>query len=273
MDVKISEIVVGSRHRKDAGDLTTLADSMREIGQLQPVGLDEDNALLFGYRRLQAALSLGWSEIGAIRLSGLADAARALVAERDENTCRKDFTPSEAVALGRAIEELEKAKAKERRLEGNSRGGRAAREVEDNLPSTSSRKQNPQTRDIVGEAVGMSGAIYQRAKAVVAAAEEDPERFGEIAAEMDRTGKVTPAYDKVTEIKKGESPTVKTSPRSPTAEAGTPSAKRTEANPNRRSVAVALATEAVNCLRRIPIDDPNREQGFQIVESFVKHNR
>lgn len=41
---------------------------------------------------------------------------RALLeAERDENTCRLDMKPSEKVALGLALEELEKPKARERK--------------------------------------------------------------------------------------------------------------------------------------------------------------
>jgi hypothetical protein len=36
-------------------------------------------------------------------------------AERDENSCRKDFTPLEKVAMGKALEEIERPKAKERK--------------------------------------------------------------------------------------------------------------------------------------------------------------
>jgi hypothetical protein len=43
----------------------------------------------------------------------------------------------------------------------------------------------------------MSGSTYEKAKAVVNAATAEPERFGPIKDEMDRTGKVTPAYEKV----------------------------------------------------------------------------
>jgi hypothetical protein len=47
----------------------------------------------------------------------------------------------------------------------------------------------------------MSTLTYDRAKKVVEAAEEDPETFGPIQEEMDRTGKVEPAYRKVKEIR------------------------------------------------------------------------
>ena len=57
--------------------------------------------------------------------------------------------------------------------------------------------------DIVGEAVGMSGSSYSRAKLVVGATErddlapEDQEAVREALAEMDETGNVTRAYNKV----------------------------------------------------------------------------
>ena len=39
--LRISNIKVGNRHRKDMGDLTSLADSIREEGLLQPIGVTE----------------------------------------------------------------------------------------------------------------------------------------------------------------------------------------------------------------------------------------
>jgi hypothetical protein len=37
-EIKIADIKVGHRHRRDMGDLTTLADSTRQEGRLQPIG-------------------------------------------------------------------------------------------------------------------------------------------------------------------------------------------------------------------------------------------
>ena len=52
--LKISDIKVGNRHRKDMGDLTSLADSIKEEGLLQPIGVTEKLELVFGERRLRA---------------------------------------------------------------------------------------------------------------------------------------------------------------------------------------------------------------------------
>lgn len=71
-----------------------------------------------------------------------------------------DFdTPSEAVAMGRAIESLEKPKAKERQAKAGPREGRGAKSGSENFTEPVARGD---TRDLVGKAVGMSGVIYER---------------------------------------------------------------------------------------------------------------
>ena len=40
-EIKIADIRVGSRHRRDMGDLTTLAESIRREGLLQPIGVTD----------------------------------------------------------------------------------------------------------------------------------------------------------------------------------------------------------------------------------------
>jgi len=40
-ELKITDIKVGSRHRRDMGDLTTLAESIRQEGLLRPIGVND----------------------------------------------------------------------------------------------------------------------------------------------------------------------------------------------------------------------------------------
>jgi hypothetical protein len=175
-----------------------------------------------------------------------------LIAERDENTCRMPFTPSEAVALGRQLEEFERPKAQARKTAGKNQHSEPKRNLRQ-----ASNDRSGKTNAIVGEAVGMSERTYEKAKAVAAAAEEEPEVFGPIAEEMDRTGKVSPAYDKIVEIK-GE--------KRPVSEEPKPA-------PSKKSVAVARANDAIDCLMRIPANDPERKRGLQIVTDWIKHNK
>ena len=53
-EVKISDITVGRRHRKDMGDLASLAENIRQTGLLQPIGVTDKLELVFGERRLCA---------------------------------------------------------------------------------------------------------------------------------------------------------------------------------------------------------------------------
>lgn len=98
--VTISRIRVGERHRKDMGDLAGLAASIEKQGLLQPIGITEQSDLVFGERRLRACRDiLGWTEIPArvVNVTSIVDG------EHDENEVRKDFTPSERVAIAEAI--------------------------------------------------------------------------------------------------------------------------------------------------------------------------
>jgi len=101
-DVKISDIKIGARHRKDFGDIAALADSIKENGLLQPIGVTHENTLIFGARRLKAVSEiLGWKTIPCSVL----DITSIVIGEHAENEIRKGFTPSERDAIRRAIEE------------------------------------------------------------------------------------------------------------------------------------------------------------------------
>lgn len=197
VQLPVADISCNNRHRKSLGDIKSLAESIKRVGLLHPIVVDGKNCLIAGARRLEAFLDLNRDTIPAYVVTHLNDAKSLLEAERDENTCRLDFTPSEAVAMGRALEELERPKAKERQKDhGGTAPGR--KNTGENFTQVKGK-----TREIVGEAIGMSGPTYQRAKAVVAAAEYDPEEFGPVLEEMDRTGKVLPAFEKVQAAKSG----------------------------------------------------------------------
>ena len=53
-ELKIADIKMGSRHRKDMGDLTSLAESIRQEGLPQPIGVTEKLDLVLGEGRIRA---------------------------------------------------------------------------------------------------------------------------------------------------------------------------------------------------------------------------
>ena len=178
----IAEIVIADRHRKDMGDLDGLAASIAAIGLLHPVVVRTDGRLIAGGRRIEAFKPLGRAEIPAIVID-IESIARG---EHDENLCRKDFTPSEAVAIAREIEDEEKAAAKKRQ------GTRT-----DLHPGKLPKGSEGRAGDKIAKATGKERRTLEKAKAVVEAAEADPERFDGIVADMDESGNVDRAFKQV----------------------------------------------------------------------------
>lgn len=148
----LDAIKVGNRFRQDHGDLDALARSIQELGLLQPIGVDRDHHLIFGHRRFLAHKRLGLETIQA----RIIEVPSLLQAERDENEVRKEFTPSERVAIAEAI----KAEI------GNRQGQRTDKtEPVENFPQVAPGQK---TRAAVAKAAGFGNdATYRQAKTVV----------------------------------------------------------------------------------------------------------
>ncbi len=164
LEIPCEEVRIGERIRQDLGDLDQLARSIAEEGLLQPIGITEDALLVFGERRLRAVRDiLGWPTIPArvVRVSSI------LAGEYAENEVRKNFTPSERVAIGKALEaEI-----------GKRQGQRSDRELPRNCAEVASGLE---TRQIVAAKAGFpSKDTYERAKKVVEKAVD------EVIAQMD----------------------------------------------------------------------------------------
>jgi len=152
--LSLDRIRIGKRHRKDIGDLDGLAASMAELGLLQPIVVRPDGKLIAGERRLRAAKQLGWTEIPI----NVVDLGAVVRGEFAENVCRKDFTPSELVAIGQEVERSERESAR-------------ARKAHDGRPGKLPERQTGDARDKVAAQLGISGRTYEKAKAIVDAAE------------------------------------------------------------------------------------------------------
>lgn len=102
MQLPLDEIEVKKRIRSDLGDLSSLKDSMRKHGLLNPIVVNQKNELIAGHRRLESARELGWSAI-TVRVMDEQSAADALEIEIEENTHRKALNTDE---LGEAYNQL-----------------------------------------------------------------------------------------------------------------------------------------------------------------------
>ena len=145
----LDSIKVGPRIRRDLGDIGALARSIEEIGLLHHIVVTPENDLVCGQRRIEAARLLGWQEIPA----RFVNIGAIVLGEQAENELRKDFTVSERVAIGTAVE-----------AELGERRGRPSEVNPQNLAEYSGRE----TRDIAAGKSGFgNGESYRQAKAIV----------------------------------------------------------------------------------------------------------
>jgi N6-adenosine-specific RNA methylase IME4 len=113
--------------------------------------------------------------------------------ELAENVDRLNFPPSDIEAIRRALEPIEKAAAKARQVAG--------KEVPESFGKDRHKRE---TSSRIGAFAGVSGRTVEKIAAVVAAAEAEPERFGKLQADMDRTGLVNGPFKRLKNIRQAE---------------------------------------------------------------------
>jgi ParB family chromosome partitioning protein len=92
--IPINEITVNPGRREALpGDVKELADSILEVGLINPIMVDQTYTLIAGLHRLEAMKLLGQTEIECT-VSGL-DGLQVALAEIDENFVRKDLSDDE----------------------------------------------------------------------------------------------------------------------------------------------------------------------------------
>ncbi len=119
---------------------------------LHPIGVDRSYGLIFGARRLEAHKALGLDTI-KVRILDIAD---PLLAEEHENTTRKDFTPSERVAIAAALKEAI----------GTRQGQRTDR-VQGELPENIPEVTGQETRQVIARRSGFGNETTLRQATIV----------------------------------------------------------------------------------------------------------
>ncbi len=79
--------------------ITALAAVIKEIGFLNPIGVDDDGMILSGHGRLAAARLLGLDTVPVIRLSHLSDAQKRAFALADNRLAERAGWDRQALAL------------------------------------------------------------------------------------------------------------------------------------------------------------------------------
>lgn len=139
--IPIESITIGTRLRKDYGDIAGLAESIMDTGLLHPLVVDQDNVLICGGRRLQALRQLGFEEV-PVRRWNVLDAKHRRAIELAENVHRKDLTEIEKSRDLKAAAEL-------------------AREVDRDFRPESGRKGRPQEAGSLSRVAELTGTPKQ----------------------------------------------------------------------------------------------------------------
>lgn len=94
MKVKVTDVKLTERIRKQVGDITGLKESIRNVGLLNPIIIDMDSQLISGLRRLEAVKQLGWEYI-EVRILDIRSRRQRILVESEENSHRADLNPDE----------------------------------------------------------------------------------------------------------------------------------------------------------------------------------
>ena len=128
MLVPIEDIKVKKRVRKEMGDITALAESMKRMGQISPIVISKNNVLVAGERRLEAARSLGWRTINVV-VTEIPDELALLELEVEENNQRLAFTSEEAEEAAKQIHRLQNPSLLRRILSAIARFFKRGRQI------------------------------------------------------------------------------------------------------------------------------------------------
>jgi len=176
----ISSIKIKYRHRKELGDIPGLWVDIQKNSLIHPPRILEDGTLVGGVRRIKAFEYGGQTEM-PFTVGHVDD---ILSAEYSENGTRLDFSPRELFNITREIKEREEFKAWERQGTRTDLGAIC--------PDVGTR-----TRDKLAARGNISPRSFSKLERVFEAADADPETYGEIADELDRTRNIDRAYAKV----------------------------------------------------------------------------
>ncbi len=105
VQIPLEDIIVKKRIRKDVGDVSSLADSIRRFGLINPIVINKRNVLIAGRRRLEAVRNLGWRTVNAAVIDST-DELNKLEFELEENLHRQDLSLEEIAKANDRIRKL-----------------------------------------------------------------------------------------------------------------------------------------------------------------------
>jgi hypothetical protein len=201
--IRINSVIIGTRFRKELGDIDSLAKNISETCLLHPIVINQNSELICGVRRIEAFKALGKSEIPA-HIVNLDDIIKG---EISENTQRKDFSWEEIIEIKKAVEPEIKKESEKRMLSGkpsaNFAEGDKSSSNNNTIPKNYSENQ---TRAKVAKYVSLHGKKISHptlatAEKVYDVAQKEPATFGQIWMDLN-SERISPhkAFKKVQKI-------------------------------------------------------------------------
>lgn len=274
----------------DGENIGELADDIKKNGQQVPVEI-YCGKLIDGRRRLRAC------EIAGVEpITKEVNPADPVAYVLSINLHRRHLTESQRAMIGAAVKEIYEKEAKERQKMAGQQYHKGSAKVVAHVPQPSGdepeaedresqerESSGKKSRDAAGEAVGVSGRIIDQASIImkrgvpeliaavqggrisvrlgekIAKEEQDIQR--EIVA-AENPGKALRLSREVAKGVKAGSEASKTN-------------EEEESKPKkwtREPVGVLESQNAINCLCRIPDDDPKREIGLKTVATWIRRN-
>lgn len=156
---KISDVKLNSEYLRADTDVSALKKSLESVGLIHPVTINQDDELLAGARRYQAAKELGWKEIPVNVVDR--DALVQELISIDENLVRSALTPLELEQyLNRGREIYEKLHPAANKVD-LSQDDRTAEEKQED------KERDEQDEDsfaaVTAEKIGLSRAVIRGA--------------------------------------------------------------------------------------------------------------
>jgi 16S rRNA G966 N2-methylase RsmD len=168
--ISIKDIIIGNRFRKEVGDISGLANSIKNNGLIHPISITRNGNLVAGRRRIEAFKNLGLEQIPAFKI----DINILENGEIDENSVRKNFTPEEMIAVKKYLDSREINLESESQIKPGS-----------NKPPSRNNQGHPnfglpKRSKRIAKAIGISDTNLRKLEILHEAASNDSELFGDL---------------------------------------------------------------------------------------------
>lgn len=250
----------------DEATIPALADDIKTNGQKTKI-VRVDGVVVDGRRRLAACKIAGVEPLFEDFTSD--QAGDVITLALSLNLFARQLDKSQRAMVAAKAKWLYDQRAKERQTEALARGNKTKHGKEPSIKKDSSESRVGQSRDEAGKSVGVSGWSVDAATKVLAHAV--PEIVAAVESGKMSVNKAAKLSDKTADEQRQAIKPPSPAP-IPIKDESDADDEQDEDEPDRPERGLAISQEAIATLKKIPINDRFREQGFKDVSRWIKHN-